>query len=549
MHDPQSSSGSRSLRHALSGILCIAFVLSLIPTGSLAASSWNPALLVNTESFNTIDAGDGTTDIELRFGDNMERIFYNRSTLRFQFSRGITVGGGITATGALVIRAHMSGSSLTVDRNATVGGTLSVSGATLIIGNVTSRGRFSGSVVHASTELRSSGSLLVEGTLSGGTIAGFGLVNCVSGNKLLWNSTTKKFECATDQGTTYTAGQGLTSTNNAFTVNTTLTGSLLKFTTISGSTLRISSGGADVHGPLAVSGALRMDGDLIINDDQSAADVVLTFGQPSTNQTLKYLNSAAKFQFSRGLSVLGTLSGSSLQVDNNASISGSLVTRGNNRTKGNLSGATLTVDGTLQWRGQTYTAPTSQTANTFLKTDGNGTLTWTTPTVGNGSGNIISLHPEYPNAVYFASGATTVGQLSNSYDASNKQNHYRWSSTKSAIQDYWVAVRARVPDNFSSWDPVKPIELRYRTGSGQVQGSYLTAKLFDTAGSAVALTGGATLANTSWTTANITGPQGAGTWTPKSMFTLLLKLAASTTTSSWFADAGYINFNFETTTP
>ncbi|MCF7845088.1 MAG: hypothetical protein K9M03_04665, partial [Kiritimatiellales bacterium] len=37
-----------------------------------AASSWNPTLLVNTESFNVIDDGDGTTDIEVRFGETVD---------------------------------------------------------------------------------------------------------------------------------------------------------------------------------------------------------------------------------------------------------------------------------------------------------------------------------------------------------------------------------------------------------------------------------------------------------------------------------------------
>ena len=43
-----------------------------------AASSWSPTLLVNTESFQTIDVGDGTTNIELRFGSTgNNRFFYD----------------------------------------------------------------------------------------------------------------------------------------------------------------------------------------------------------------------------------------------------------------------------------------------------------------------------------------------------------------------------------------------------------------------------------------------------------------------------------------
>ncbi len=439
-------------------------LIASMPQEVFAASTWNPTLLVNTEAFETIDSGDGATNIELRFGDSFEKIFYNRSTSRFQFSRGITVGGGITATGGLVIRAHMSGSSLNVDRNATVGGTLTVSGAIVNIGTFSNRGTLSGTLLH------------------------------------------------------------------------------------------ISTGGAEVHGNVSASGSVRADGDLTINDDQTATDAVMTFGNATTNQTLKYLNAAQKFQFSKGVSVTGTLSGSALNVDRNATVGGSLTATGAIRTKGNLSGATLNVDGAFNWRGQSYTAPTSQSANTFLKTDGNGALTWTSTSVGNGSGDIMSLQPAYPNAVYFASGSTTVGQLTATGGMLSHENVYRWNSSKTAKNDYWIAVRVRVPNNFSSWDPVKPIELRYRTGSGQTiaqgQGSYVTVKMLDTTGANVALTGGANLANAAYTTANIAGPDTAGTFTPKQYFTILVKLAASTTPNgTWFAEAGFLNFNWETTTP
>lgn len=433
---------SRVLRSLL---LAVAIML---PQVALAASSWNPTLLVNTESFQVIDEGDGTTNVELRFGGTLdERLLFNRTKGMFQFTDDLSVQGTI------------SGSTLRIDGNADFWGTLAASGT--IVGK-----------------------------------------------------------------------QGITAKG-----------------ALSGNTLRISGAG-EINGPLAVSGALRTDGDATINDDRTtSADAVLTFGNSTTNQTLKFIHTSQKFEFSKDLKVIGNLSGSSLNIDGNANVRGSLSASGTVRTDGNLSGNTLNVDGTINWRGITYTAPTSQSANTFLKTDGAGGLSWASAAVGNGSGQIMSLHPEYPNAVYFASGSTTVGQLAYSYDSTNKQNYYRWVSSKAALQDYWIALRVRVPDNFSSWDVVKPLEFRYRTGSGQITGSYLNVKMLDTTGAAVTLTGGSQLANTSWTTANITGPQAAGTWTPKGFFTILIKMAGNTTTSPWTADAGYLNLNYETTTP
>lgn len=105
----------------------------------------------------------------------------------------------------------------------------------------------SGSIIKASTTLASSGTLTVEGAISGASLylgtslQGAGLVTCSNAttSKLLWNSSTGRFSCGADQdtNTTYTAGQGLALNGTAFSTNSTLTGSLARFTTLSGSTV------------------------------------------------------------------------------------------------------------------------------------------------------------------------------------------------------------------------------------------------------------------------------------------------------------------------
>ncbi|MDD4287314.1 MAG: hypothetical protein PHO20_01495 [Candidatus Peribacteraceae bacterium] len=113
----------RSLR------LIIALVSGLLIVGDVlpasAASSWNPTLLVNTESFSTIDDGDSTTDIELRFGGSLnEKLFYDRSETRFQLTRGLYIQGNLTATGSLSV----SGATV-LDGATTIGNTLDTTGA------------------------------------------------------------------------------------------------------------------------------------------------------------------------------------------------------------------------------------------------------------------------------------------------------------------------------------------------------------------------------------------------------------------------------------
>ncbi len=391
-----------------------------------AVSSWNPTLLVNTESFQSIDDGDGTTDIELRFGGTLnEKLLWNRTKESFQFTDDLSVLG------------TLSGSALQIDGNANVTGNITGSGTMSIEGAA-----YFGSTVNAVGDMTTQGRL-------------------------------------------------------------------------SGATLRVS-GDAEIDGALSVTGAMRTDDNLTINDDRTTgADATLTFGNQTANQTLKFVHATQQFQFSKDVSVVG-----------------------------NLSGSTLTVDGAITWGGQVLNAPGTQSAGTFLKTDGAGNLTWEAVTVGNGSGGILSLHPEYPNAVYFSSGASFIGQLSASGGTADMENYYHWATTKAGLQDYWISVRVRLPDNFGSWDPVKPIELRYRTADGTADNNHVTLRMKDTENAAVALTGNEGLANASFTTANIT--LSGGTWAPKGYITVYIKLAALATK---FAEAGFLNLNFETTTP
>ncbi len=259
----------------------------------------------------------------------------------------------------------------------------------------------SGSVVHAQTVLRSSGVLLVEGATSlsgslavegnsflGGTLAVTGNTTLAAGLKLLhsdfFGCTALETDadgdlvCGSDSDTTYSVGRGLTLNGTVITLNTTLTGSSLTFQTISGSTITAnsrltSSGVLAVEGNSFLQGTVRITSLTNCNtlDTNSSGDLVCGTDEGTTYtaaQGLVLTSNSFRLASSISGSLVNfqTVSGTTLFANNTLRSSGSLIVqttglfKGNLTTRGNLSGATLTVS-------------TLKNCNT-LDTDANGNL-------------------------------------------------------------------------------------------------------------------------------------------------------------------------------
>jgi hypothetical protein len=505
-------------------ILCIA--LSLLLRQGASASSWGPTLLVNTESFQIIDDGDGTTDIELRFGDSVnEKIYWDKANALFRFSDDLHADGNLTASGTLTIEGatRLKGATtitntldttgaITTDADLTINEDNGATDATITFGNdaATETLKFSdtSNAFEFSDDVNATGNFAGSGTL---TIEGIATLNGAT----TINSTLDATGNITTDGTLQindddTGSATLTFGNDAGDETIIFNDSTNEFDI---------SDDVNVTGTFDTTGNITTDANLTINEDNGGADAVFTFGNDAGAETITFSDTSNKFELSDDLAV-----------------------------QGNLSGSTLTIDGNVNLRSVTYSFPTSQGgSNTFLKNDGSGNLSWAATTVSNSSGSIISLSPEYPNAVYFGSGSSKVGVLSASGGiADGNDNYYVWASSKATLQDYWISTRIRVPDTFSVWDPVKALQFRYKTGNASAAVNHMTIRLIDTAGSEVALTGGGGLASTSWATANITGPESSGTYTAGEYVTILVKLS---TTSSGTAKAGFLELNWETVIP
>ena len=119
----------------------------------------------------------------------------------------IRVTGGVDTTLGLRVINSISGAILHAEKNLTSSGTLVVNGATRLKSTVTILGTTSGSIIHAERTLTSSGTLTFEGAASGASLYvatsmnGAGLVDCdtAGSSKLLWDSSTGRFSCGTDQ--------------------------------------------------------------------------------------------------------------------------------------------------------------------------------------------------------------------------------------------------------------------------------------------------------------------------------------------------------------
>ncbi len=644
--------------------LVLVMGMTLIAPSQVFASSWSPTLLVNTEAFQVIDDGDGSSNIELRFGATANEILrWDVTKSAFVFTDDLNVQGNLTASGTLSVEGASSlqgnvtvtgtvdtTGTITTDTNLTINEDNGAADAVLTFGSdgttenitfentndqfafsddVEVRGNLSGATIHAEGSLSASGTLFLQGTLTGAlSFHGPFTSDCddATNSKLLWDSSTGKFSCGTDQS----AASGLSQTDaDARYVNQsgdTMTGNLVignaKTLSVSGAVvtegnltinedadsnnavLTFGSDGTNetitwqntgdrfefsddiaTTGSINSSGAILTEGNLTINHDGGGADAILSFGNDGGTETFTFSDTSNNFELSDDLDVTGTVnttgnitSDANLTINEDADSNNAILTFGSDSTNetltwqntndtfqfsddvnvtGQLSASgglsvegatslqgTVTFGSTTTLGGVAYTWPSAtaaQSGSVLSVNPSTGQLTWTSGIAS--SGSIMSLHPEYPGAVYFSSGATFIGQLAGSGGTASRENVYHWSSTSAAIQDYWVSARVRVPDNFSSWNPVSPIQLRYRTSNATVGTNHVKLVLRDTAGSLVTLTGNEGLANASFTTATITGPQAAGTYTPGGYITIYVKLASL---ANGWAEAGYVNLNWET---
>jgi len=366
--------------------ICMAIILLLslaINAGLVAAfllrpqnayaSSWSPTLLVNTEAFQTIDDSDTNADIELRFGDSVnETIYWDRTNSQFRLSDDVQVDGKVTMSGALVVeegeRVSFNGISYLFpysDGTAT-GKVLKTDGNGNLAwsddkndggaSTVTLQDAYDNDTNGGDTHINltsADDTLVFSNPASGGTNSGWVLVvdqNAKAGSGILIDSEAYTGALlALDnfmQGSqAYKAPHIMFGYQGGFDTNLyRQTGSRLRTDddlwvgqTLSGAYLHAAEL-LTVSGAIVSEGNISTRGNLTLNADQTAADVTLTFGSDTVNETLTWFNDENRFEFSDALNVTGNLT-----------TSGGLVVNSASRIKadldiaGTLSGASITT--------------------------------------------------------------------------------------------------------------------------------------------------------------------------------------------------------------
>ncbi len=303
-----------------------------------------------------IDYGAGTNPSSVAIGDLNNDGKADMATANY----GTTVSIFLNLSRTILYASSGTGGAVGIG-TPTPGSALAVSGAVLINanGNILNTkadvglaleviGTMSGRVLHAQDLITSSGSLIVEGTISGATLRGAGLASCNGASqKLLYNNSTNKFECGTDltgaSGTPFSSGNVLTIIDARYVKKQgdTMTGALtinlssgflgLKLLNTASGNILHAEKDLSSSGTLTVNGIARFKNNLNVVGTVSGAALTIMNGTSYMLGSVGIGNTSPKAK----LDVSGTISGTTLTISRNGSFSGSLI------VKNNLSGSSF----------------------------------------------------------------------------------------------------------------------------------------------------------------------------------------------------------------
>jgi|CXWL01.1.fsa_nt_gi hypothetical protein len=113
----------------------------------------------------------------------------------------------------------------------------------------------------------------------------------------------------------------------------------------------------------------------------------------------------------------------------------------------------------------------------------------------------LIFHPEYPDAVAFADGATNAGTLVSDRDNTNNRNYYGWTSNNGTTQDMDVRARIILPADFVT---IGNFTFEYITGTATTADNRIDVTLINVTDSNTTCATSTNNASTTWATGTIT---------------------------------------------
>ncbi len=157
------------------------------------------------------------------------------------------------------------------------------------------------------------------------------------------------------------------------------------------------------------------------------------------------------------------------------------------------------------------------------------------------------LHPECPGAVWTTSLRGAAASGNNIVTRSTDQdvvsdvahNYYEGNSSEASLQDYYVALRYTLPEDFGAWASANAIQIEYRTESGTYLNCHVDLYIYKS-GAATLVTSSEDNSNIDWSTI-VVDDSSLGSWSSGDVVEIYLKLE---TRNNYYARIGKIRFNY-----
>ena len=198
------------------------------------------------------------------------------------------------------------------------------------------------------------------------------------------------------------------------------------------------------------------------------------------------------------------------------------------------------ISGETNW----YDAPAASLESHDHSSGKGGAIPWSSMA---SNARFAELHPEYPGAVWTTSLRGAAASGNNTADLSSDQdvvsdvarNYYEASSSEASLQDYYVALRYTLPEDFSTWASSNAIQIEYRTESGTYLNSHADVYIYKS-GSSSLVASSEDNVSTDWSTIVI-DDSALGSWSSGDIMEIYLKLE---TRNDYYARAGKTRFNY-----